>query len=69
MKKGQQIEIKCYTGIGSGGKAIITKIKKKFNEETGKPYKIICCGTHEFKADTGEAITPPYMYYITGEKV
>jgi len=63
-KVGDKVLIECYTSMGTGGKEKVTKITTKYNENTGKPYKVIWFGSHGFSAKTGEAITPPTMYYI-----
>jgi hypothetical protein len=64
MQIGDQVEIHCITGMGSGSIATITDIKMKYNEDTGKPRKVICFGDHEFSALTGAVISGPFMYYI-----
>ena len=65
IKVGDTVMVECSSGLGSGGPDKITRIKTKYNEDTGKPYKVICCGRHEFDARSGSAITPPTMYYIS----
>lgn len=64
MKIGDMVMIHCLTGLGTGGKAKITNVKTKYDQVTGQKYKVICCGTHEFHRGTGEAMTPPWAYYI-----
>ena len=56
--------VECYSTHGTGGKEKVTRITRKYDENSGKPYKVIWCGKHGFSAKTGEAITPPTMYYI-----
>jgi hypothetical protein len=65
IKVGDKVAVECYTSMGTGGTDKVTRIKTKYNEDTGKPYKVICCGKHEFSAKTGDALTPPTMYYIS----
>ena len=65
-KVGDEMLIECYTSMGTGGKSKVTKITTKYDEDTGKPYKVIWFGDHGFSAETGGAITPPTMYYIKG---
>jgi hypothetical protein len=67
LKVGDRVIIECYTSMGDSGQETITKIKTKYNEDTGKPYKVICCGDREFDARSGAATTPPTMYYISGK--
>jgi len=64
FKVGDSVYIECYTSMGSGGNDKVTKITKKYDEDTGKPYNVIWCGSHGFDARSGDAITEPYMYYI-----
>lgn len=67
LKVGDSVFIECHSGLGSGGPAKVTKITKKYDENTGKPYNVIWCGGHGFDARTGEAATEPTMYYIAGK--
>jgi hypothetical protein len=67
-KIGYMVQIDCMSGLGTGGPEKITNIKTKYNEYTGKPYKVICFGDHEFDAVSGIALTPPYSYYIEPER-
>ena len=64
-KVGDTVMIECYTSMGSGGKAKVTAIKTRYNEKTGKPYKVICCGKRWFRASDGDAMNEPTMYYIS----
>lgn len=65
LKVGDTVMIECDSGLGSGGgPSKITKITTKYNENTGKPYKVLWCGDHGFKAKGGWAITSPFAYYI-----
>jgi len=64
MKVGDEVMIECTSGMGSGGPDKITKITTKYDEDTGKPYKVIWCGNHGFHAGHKRAITPPLAYYI-----
>ncbi len=40
----------------------VTNIKFKFNEDTGDPYKVICCGKLEFDGITGESLDNQFYY-------
>lgn len=63
-KTGDTVMIECQSALGTGGPAKITKITTKYNENTGKPYKILWCGSRGFDAKTGNAITAPFAYFI-----
>lgn len=63
-KVGDKVHIMCYTSMGDDSEDTVTKITKKYDENTGKPYKVIWCGKHAFDSRDGSAITVPYMYYI-----
>ena len=64
LKPGDSVVVECFTGLGSGGPAKVTKTTTKYNEDTGKPYKVVWCGKHGFSAKNGCAITAPFFYYI-----
>ena len=65
IKVGDEVNVECYSALGSGGKATVKEIKTKYNEDNGKPYKVIVIDDgQEFSAEGGEALTPPTMYYI-----
>ena len=67
MKKfnvGDSVMINRFTSFGDYGIQKVTAILTKYNENTGKPYEVICFGKWQFSAVTGAAITEPYMYYI-----
>lgn len=67
-KVGDKIMVECFTGMGTGGIEKITKITTKYDEDTGKPYKVIWCGKHMFHGITGKALNSPTFYYIYDEK-
>lgn len=69
IKIGDKVAVECYTSMGTSMIETVTRIKTKYNEHTGKGYKVICCGSHEFSAKTGDALTPPTMYYISHKVV
>lgn len=65
MKKiGDTVMIECQSALGTGGPAKITKITIRYDENTGKPYKILWCGKRGFSAKTGYAVTAPFAYFI-----
>jgi len=65
LKVGDEVTIECFSNMGSGGgQNKVTKITKKYDENTGKSYKVIWCGKRGFSAKSGAAVTEPYMYYI-----
>ena len=68
FKIGQNVEIHCISGLGTGGIGTITDIITKYDPDTGKPFKVICFKDHHFIGIGGNAITPPYGYYIITEK-
>lgn len=47
-KVGDKVLIIGLTGFATGGEEIITNIKTKYNETSGKLYKVICCGDEEY---------------------
>lgn len=65
-KVGDKVYVECFTsmGAGSNGEQTVTKITKKYDEDTGKPYRVIWCGTHGFDSRDGHAITVPLMFHI-----
>lgn len=63
-KVGDEVTIECMTSMGTDSKAKITKITTKYNEDTGKPYKVIWCKDRAFHGVTGNALNPPTAYYI-----
>lgn len=63
----EKVLIECYSGMGSGGPAIITKITKRYHETTGIAYRVYWVGDHGFH-QKGHAITPPTAYYMTSLK-
>ena len=63
-KVGDKVHVECYTSMGTGGEEKVTKITKKYDEDTGKSYKVIWCGKHAFDSRNGDAINEPTMYYI-----
>ncbi len=67
-KVGDKVNVECYTSIGTDEEEKVTKITKKYDEDTGKPYEVIWCGKHAFDSRDGEAINPPTMYYISSVK-
>lgn len=64
-KVGDTVQIECYTSLGDDFEAKVTDIKTRYNEKTGKPYKVICCGDHWFSGFHGGAMNAPIMYYIS----
>ncbi len=67
VKVGDKLMIECNSAMGTGGPEIVTRIKTKYNRDTGKPYKVICCEKHKFYARSGRAKTPPTEYHISGK--
>lgn len=63
-KVGEKVYIEATNGMCTGGEDVVTDIVTKYDEDTGKPYKVICCGKHHFRAATGEPITPPWAYRL-----
>lgn len=73
VKVGDEVIIECYSGLGTGGPATVTKITDEtivlgkngsIATET-KKVKVIWCGKRAFSAKNGEALNPPWMYYIS----
>ena len=64
FKIGGEVIVDCYTSFGTMSTEIITDIQLKYDQDTGEGYRIICIGDHHFDSRTGEALTPPLMYYI-----
>jgi hypothetical protein len=71
IKKGDKVNVLLKPGFTAGGAnsygVKITKVKTKYDENTGKPYKVIVVDEQEFRVDGEKAypITPPWAYYIT----
>lgn len=68
IKYAQVGDIAMIDGMSNfctGGSELITAIKTKYNEDTGEPYNVICCGESQYKATNGRAITEPTGYYIS----
>ena len=67
VKVGDYVLTEGMTSMAQdGGYERVSKIKTKYNEDTGKPYKVICCKGWEFDSRNGYAITSPTIYYIMG---
>jgi len=66
IKIGDKIYINaaCSLSLSSEGFDIVTDIKTRYRNLTGKPYSVICTETQEFDGETGLAITPPLACYI-----
>ena len=66
IKVGDNVYRECYTSMGasSNGDSEVTAIITKYDEDTGEPYKVICCGDHWFDGRTGDAMNEPTMFYI-----
>jgi hypothetical protein len=64
IQVGDTVLVECVSGHGTGGKDTVTAIRTRYFVYTGKPYTVICVGDHEFDAVSGNAVTPPYAYYI-----
>jgi len=67
IEAGDVVYIDGDSGFCQGGYEVVTETKTKYDENTGEPYKVICCEKHEFDARSGMAITPPLAYYISIE--
>ncbi len=72
VKVGDTVMIECSSGLGSGGPSKVTKITNETISTEGngrivktKKAKAIWCGDHAFDAESGEALNPPWAYYIT----
>jgi hypothetical protein len=65
LKVGDKVYIDCFTSMGTGGISEVTKIVKKYDSDTGKPYDVIYFGDHQFDSRNGDAISSPTMYYIS----
>jgi len=65
---GDMIYIDCDASfVTAGSSEIVTETRIKYDEDTGEPYKVICCGDHHFDARSGCAITKPTAYYISSK--
>lgn len=68
IKVGDKVIVECMTSMGGPDSTEkVTKVGQKYDENTGKPYKVIYCGEHMFSAVTGNALNPPTMYFISGK--
>jgi len=66
LKVGDKILVGGDSGFCNDDEETITKIYKKYDENTGKPYNVICCGDWEFsgKEGCGGAMNYARAYYI-----
>ena len=66
IKVGDEVYVECYTSMGasSEGNQTVTELKTKYDEDTGKPYNVICLGKHKFDGRDGGAMNSPTMYFI-----
>ncbi len=62
---GDEVYTDCHSGFCTGSWNEVTDILTKYDEDTGDPYKVICCGNRWFDARDGVAMTPPTAYWIT----
>jgi hypothetical protein len=64
-KKGDTVNIECYSGMGSGGPSKVKNILVKFDPDTGEKYNVIVVDdNHQFDCRTGDAMNAPTAYYI-----
>lgn len=64
-KVGDKVAVECLTSMGQDSEETITKITTKYDENTGKPYKVIWCGERAFYSTHGGAFNPPMFYCIS----
>jgi len=62
---GDYVYIEPNSGFGDAGTERVTDIITKYDEDTGKPYKVICFKNHKFDARDGYAVSPPYGYHLS----
>jgi hypothetical protein len=64
LKIGDEITVAGDSGFCDSGKAKITKVKTKHDEDSGNTYTIYYAADQWFDGRTGWAITSPLAYYI-----
>ena len=67
IEVGDTVYIDGDSGFCTGGDEEVTAIRTKYDEDTGVPFRVICCDDHEFDGRNGGAITSPTAYYIAEE--
>lgn len=65
VRTGNVCHIEPNTGFGDAGDEKVTDTVTKYDQDTGKPYKVICFGNWKFDARDGCPMTPPYAYHIS----
>lgn len=66
VKIGDYADIDGYSGFCCGSYNRITDVITRYNEMTGKPYKVICCRDNQYCFDDGNCIKGASAYYIQG---
>ena len=64
VRVGDDVDIECWSAQGDDTVRKVTDITTKYDENTGKPYKVLWCGMWGFSAIDGDAITIPLHYSI-----
>lgn len=66
VKIGDYADIDGNSGMCYGGYEIITDITTRYDEETGKAYKVICCGKCLYRLKDGSCIKGASAYEVYG---
>lgn len=66
IKVGDEVYVDCYTSMGqsSTGYRPVTKIKTKYDEDTGEPYNVIHVAGGTYDGRDGSATKDSSMFYI-----
>ena len=67
IKVGDDVNIECWSAQGDDTVRKVTDITTKYDENTGKPYKVLWCGMWGFSVIDGDALTIPFHYSIIGK--
>ena len=65
VRKGDRVYADGMGGFIHPEWKVVTNVTTQYNQKTGKPYKVIHCGSHQFDSRNGAALTPPMAYYIS----
>ncbi len=66
VRVGDYADVDGDSGFCYGGYRRITDIITRYNEKTGKPYKVICCGDDWYRFNGGHCIKGASAYSIEG---
>jgi hypothetical protein len=67
LEAGDKVWTDCDSGFCHGSYSLITEIITKYDEDSGVPYRVICCGDIWYHGETGGCIKGALAYgmYMT----